>query len=111
MEEKCLICNEAITNPVCPDCLERQVMYWVNEKQPSLVRVLKRVGDSVKTFDVDNTHCIICKRSMNICPHCYCLEIYQWLKDNETDLAGNFLERFNFELDYRFEQTPSIRVV
>ena len=52
-EEKCLICDEAITNPVCPDCLERQVCCWADERKPSLVPVLKGVGESVKEFDVD----------------------------------------------------------
>jgi hypothetical protein len=103
-EERCVICDEAITNPICPSCLERQVMHWVGEKKPSLVPILKDVGASVKTFEHANTSCIICNGSMNVCAHCYCKEIYTWLLENEYEvLAEKFLESFNFELDYRFD--------
>jgi len=102
--EKCLICYEAITNPICPECLEKQMMYWAHELQPSLASVLKRVGESVKEFDMKSTDCVICRRNMNICPHCYCKEIYSWLLENGyLDLAQRFLSHFNFELDYRFD--------
>ncbi len=103
-EQKCVICDEAITNPICPECLERQVMYWIAEIKPSLVPILRGIGSSVKTFTHGNTSCVICGSSMNVCPHCYCNEIFTWLTENEyDDLAEVFLEHFNFELDYKFD--------
>jgi hypothetical protein len=104
-EEKCVICDEAITNPICPECLERQVMYWIAESnKPSLVPILRGVGASVKAFTHENTTCIVCNENMNVCPHCYCSEVYMWLIDNEYgELAAGFLRHFNYELDYRFE--------
>jgi len=103
-EQKCVICDEAITNPICPECLERQIMYWVAEKKPSLVPILRGIGSSIKAYTHDNTSCVICGHNMNVCPHCYCSDIYLWLVENEYDgIAREFLEHFNFELDYRFD--------
>ncbi len=103
-EQKCIICDEAITNPVCPECLERQVMYWIADFKPELISILRDIGSSVKTFNHSNTSCIICGSEMNVCAHCYCKEIYLWLIENKhVELAMKFLESFNFELDYRFD--------
>lgn len=99
-QHTCLICQEGITNPVCPECLEKQVMYWISEIRPSLVNVLKRVGESVKEFDFRSTDCVLCGRNLNICPHCYCDEIHAWLKENGfEEIAERFLYHFNFELE------------
>lgn len=103
-EDKCIICDEAITNPICPECLEKQILHWVGEKKPSLVPILRGIGRSMNTFNHENTSCIICRLNMNICAHCYCSEIYTWLEENEyEELAEEFLEHFNFEINYRFD--------
>ncbi|MFT4304446.1 MAG: hypothetical protein ACMXYG_07805 [Candidatus Woesearchaeota archaeon] len=108
-EKKCIICDEAITNPICPYCLEKQVMYWISERKASLIPLLKKVGESVKEFSHENTFCAVCNNDMNVCPHCYCNEIYTWLiENNYKELAEEFLESFNFELDYKFDlKTPN----
>lgn len=103
-DEKCVICDEAVTNPVCPNCLEKQVMYWIREKNSNLISVLRRIGESVMEYTHYNTSCVICGRNMNVCPHCYCNEIYTWLlENNHKELVESFLVHFNFELDYKFE--------
>lgn len=103
-EDKCVICDEAITNPVCPNCLERQMMHWIGEIKPSLIPILRGIGNSVMEYTHENTSCVICGGNMNVCPHCYCNEIYSWLNDNGyEDLAVGFLAHFNFELDYKFD--------
>jgi hypothetical protein len=103
-EDRCVICDEAITNPICPDCLGKQVGFWAYENNESLMPVIVKIGESVKEFKHDNTSCIICRRDMNVCPHCYCSEIYSWLQENRFKrLCKKFLKHFNYELDYRFE--------
>ncbi|MFT4297821.1 MAG: hypothetical protein ACMXX5_01380 [Candidatus Woesearchaeota archaeon] len=103
-EQKCVICEEAITNPICPSCLERQVVHWVGELKPSLIPMLREIGESVTAFTHANTGCIVCGDDMNVCPHCYCKELYDWLKENEHfKLAEEFLKHFNFELNYRLD--------
>jgi hypothetical protein len=107
-EERCIICDEAITNPICPLCLESQVMHWAMDKAPSLMPILREVGSSVMEFTHENTSCVICKGIMNVCAHCYCNEIHSWLKENTHEkLAESFLSHFNFELDYRFDLKAS----
>lgn len=102
-EQKCVICDEAITNPVCPECLEKEILYWISEKKPSLMPILQNIGNSVKEYSHENTSCAICGSNMNVCPHCYCFEIYSWLIENEyKELGHEFLEQFDYELKYRF---------
>jgi hypothetical protein len=104
-ETKCVICDEAITNPICPTCLEHQVVQWVVEKKPSLVPIFKQIRTSIQAFTHENTTCILCKNNINVCPHCYCQEIYAWLSESEyISLAEEFKEKFNFELDHRHIQ-------
>ena len=103
-EEKCVICGEAITNPVCPDCLGKQIVYWISERNPSLVPVVKNITEGNREYSHGGTSCIICKNEIYICPHCYCNDIYSWLTDNGHDeTAKMFLRHFNYELDYRFD--------
>lgn len=103
-EQKCVICDEAITNPICPECLEREIMCWIGEIKPSLIPILMNVGDAVKSYTHDNTSCAICSETMNVCPHCYCFEIFSWLNENGYKQIGlKFLDQFNYELDYRFD--------
>ncbi|MFT4343150.1 MAG: hypothetical protein ACMXYE_00210 [Candidatus Woesearchaeota archaeon] len=100
-ETKCVICDEAITNPVCPVCLERQITHWIGEQKPSLVPILQRIGASVMEFTHDNTNCILCESNMNVCPHCYCNEIHAWLQENEhKKIAELFAKQFNFEMNH-----------
>jgi hypothetical protein len=99
-EQKCIICDEGITNPICPSCLEKQIIQWIGELKPSLIPLVREIGNSVNEFNHSNTECIICKDEMNVCPHCYCREIYTWLIEKEHfEFANLFLEHFNFELD------------
>jgi hypothetical protein len=104
-EQKCIICDEGITNPICPNCLEREIISWVGELKPSLIPLLRNIKQNVTTFNHENTNCIICKQDMNVCPHCYCKEIYMWLFENDhIELANKFLNHFNFELIYELEK-------
>ena len=38
---ECVLCIEAVTNPVCASCLEAQMSVWLNEVNPDLVIELK----------------------------------------------------------------------
>jgi len=98
-EKDCILCGEAITNPISPQRLMEQVVYWALEKKPSLVPIVRDITECFMAFSHENTTCVITKENTNVCPHCYCKEVFSWLLENgHENLAEEFMQRFNFEL-------------
>ena len=94
-QTSCLVCNEAITNPICSDCVGKEIEQWLSEKRPSLVEKFRDMGNI--NLDYASTLCIVCGSNMNVCAHCYCEDIRYWLRD-VSDLEDDFISCFNFEL-------------
>jgi hypothetical protein len=97
-EEKCVICQEAITNPICPECLQKEIEQWLVDKNKSLVPKLRSYASVYRAFRHAGTGCIICGSDMKVCAHCYCKDIYELFSDELED-AEDFLFSFNFELN------------
>ena len=92
IENGCIVCNEIITNPICPDCLSERMRYWLDENNSKL-------GKDVKGFHLEGpTKCIFCGTGMAICAHCFSRDIYDYLEENDRNLAAEFAARFDFEL-------------
>ena len=97
-EERCVICQEAITNPICPECLHREVEHWLADTMPSLVGKVREYTEIFDTYRHDVTKCVICGRNMTVCAHCFCKDIYELLEKELGGMAENFLFSFNFDL-------------
>jgi len=99
-EETCVVCQEAITNPICPDCLHKEIEQWLLDKNKSLVPKLRSYTGIFNSFRHEGTGCVICGSDMKVCAHCYCSDIYELINEElrEAD-AEEFLFSFNFELD------------
>jgi len=95
---QCVVCEEAITNPVCSECLATEIRHWLVEKKPSLVPLFEEKADIFSASTPEGTTCILCNSGMNVCPHCLSLEVYLWLQEDYEDYAEEFLDLFNFEL-------------
>ncbi|MCK4589578.1 MAG: hypothetical protein KAT77_03985 [Nanoarchaeota archaeon] len=91
---KCTLCAETITNPICPDCLSQRVFSWLNEINPVLAHKIKTLNLETETGD----SCLFCGKKMSICAHCSSRDIYEFLEQNNQDLAKEFAARFDFEL-------------
>ena len=98
-EKKCVICQEAITNPICPDCLQREVEHWLADFNPSLVPQLREYTGIFDAYTHEGVTCVICGRDMRVCAHCFCKDIYQLFRDQLKDKAEDFLFSFDFELN------------
>ncbi len=98
MHEVCLICDEVITNPICPVCLGNEMANWLYEQDNSLDGDFTGVVSNNLRFGHDITSCIICKKEMNICPHCFSKEVYEMLLEKNPMIAEKFRQCFNFEL-------------
>lgn len=92
---ECIVCNQVITNPVCVDCMEKEVEVWLFESKPDLINELKD-----KTFEINlnsgETDCVLCGNQMCICTYCYSEHLLSWLK-KYPELASKFRKIFDFK--------------
>ena len=65
---------------------------WLKQINPKLAK-------DVRGYHLDgDTKCIFCNKGMTICAHCFSMDIYDYLADNNLELATEFAARFDFEL-------------
>ena len=91
---KCTLCAETITNPICPDCLTSRVFSWLSEINLKLAQEIKTFNLSIE----EGSSCIFCSQKMNVCAHCFSRDVYEFLAENDLQLAKEFAARFDFEL-------------
>ncbi len=90
--EACIDCQEAITNPVCPNCLAEQMKVFVGETNDGLASYI--YGANIE----GSTQCISCQQGMGLCAHCFSRDIYCFILENDMLLAKEFKARFDFDL-------------
>ena len=88
-DKRCLVCNEVISNPICPECINKEIRDWLVEKKIELIENNTGLG---------STKCIICGKPTAICPSCYTSEIYSIVRKKYPNLEKQFKTYFNFEL-------------
>ncbi|MBT4539196.1 hypothetical protein HOI26_01335 [Candidatus Woesearchaeota archaeon] len=88
----CISCDQAITNPICPKCLARQMRLTLGNEVASFTAQLAEV-------DVGgDTNCLFCKQKMGLCAHCYSKDMYDLLQLKNPLLGKEFLKHFDFEI-------------
>ena len=105
-EYDCKQCNQPITNPVCHDCLSKQVMAWLsfypNVRKKMLPKLKKYVKD-VNNIALSGINCASCaKKKAALCPYCFTEGIFNMLKKSNIDkmIIMDFLSIFNFDLKH-----------
>ena len=93
---ECILCNEAITNPVCIDCVRDEIAAWLYDIKPELYEDLVRVTDEIN-FNYGNVNCILCKDHMSICTFCYREHILKWLDESSPELVSEFKRLFSLK--------------
>jgi hypothetical protein len=98
------MCDDAITNPVCPACLHKGVRQWLLEQRE--LRLAAEVLDAtVQDIVAGSTNCIKCRSPMAVCAYCYTKDIFDVIKRRPA-LVDNYLIYFNFDLEHLgWEQT------
>lgn len=106
----CMVCREIITNPICLECIAREIKAWLlDESENVLINGVnnmmgldKRIEMSIETEreNEKGVQCIICKEHhVNLCPHCFSKKVYEMLKENASKkLLKQFLVFFNYDL-------------
>ena len=100
-EYVCSLCFEPITNPICPDCLTKELRVWLKDYPKFANTLLKRVSKQLKPTRGDCL-CILCHNTdYSICPYCFTeivLKELEKLKISEVVIL-EFLKFFNFDLE------------
>ena len=99
---ECEICNEPITNPICPVCLSAEIDIWSTnypnlrrELVPRLKRYLRKLQQQTK----EAVQCIKCNENrISICSYCFIKEVLDELDELETSriIKKEFLQFFNY---------------
>ncbi|MFA5176017.1 MAG: hypothetical protein WC413_02030 [Candidatus Nanoarchaeia archaeon] len=95
--QPCVICDEVITNPICLDCLAREVEFWLRDRDPSLLPEVRKIRHELNVYDnfqETSETCIKCKMEMNICPHCYCTKLLKLFQTKSPELVELFRKAF-----------------
>jgi len=98
IEHNCIVCEEAITNPICLLCIEKEIVQWLSTRKQSLIPALKTRTDIFYDLVDTGISCVVCGTKMNVCSHCYSMEILQWLSKEQPRLCQEFAEMFNYEI-------------
>ncbi len=89
---RCVHCDDVITNPLCPSCLAKRMVVTLNEHNSKLANAI--IG-----FKIDgDTTCISCGERMGLCAHCFSRDMYEFLAEREPQIASTFLGHFDFDL-------------
>ncbi|MBT4446473.1 hypothetical protein HOA92_02910 [archaeon] len=89
---RCIDCTEIISNPICSECLGKQMKQMLGEIDPSLAEKI------VTSNYAGDTHCIGCGSEMSLCAHCFSKDVYEQIKELNEVAAEEFLARFDYDL-------------
>jgi len=105
-ENACVLCSEVIYNPICHECLAKQVKTWLSSYPDVKKKITPKINSFVKEVEdlvIDSVVCIACKKKKAaLCPYCFCDRIFRILKKEKIDplIIGDFLSTFNFDFDH-----------
>ena len=97
-DKVCMSCGEGISHPVCPQCLEREMIAWARVEAPFMVELIENMIDSTPLTGEHNS-CIFCGESFNVCSYCSAKEVLQFLKAEMPMLVEGFVEQFRMFID------------
>jgi hypothetical protein len=92
VSNRCLDCDDIITNPICTECLAKKMRIVVAEHDPNLAE------DIIESDVHGETTCIKCGKEMGICAHCFSKDVYEMLVYRKYPQTKEFLSRFDFFL-------------
>lgn len=103
-KELCVECCDVLSNPICFDCLLKQLIFWFNDKDVD-VEIKKFIfGSLKKRFSNDGEliftmRCIICgEHNVALCGYCFTRYVYLYLKNLDVDeqILEDFLGIFTY---------------
>lgn len=107
---RCVECEETITNPICPACLQVGVEQWLREEHrealvPELHELTRRVF-----WNDGETFCIKCNNLMSTCAYCYTKAVFDLIR-HEPDLLQRYLVYFNYDLGHMGWEQEAVALI
>ena len=104
----CNVCNETITNPLCPFCLAEEIKAWLTlyphlkeDISSSLNDYLVNINNNITNYGLI---CIKCNKDRAyVCPYCFTEFVFKKLVEVNAGklILKEFFEFFNFDLDHK----------
>jgi len=100
---ECLECNTPIANPICPECVVKEFVMWL-DKFPRVrgkgetIRQIKNILRENEKFEGNSGKCIECgEHNTFMCPHCFIMEISKIIRANIKDrrVSEEFFRMFH----------------
>ncbi len=90
---RCVSCEETITNPLCPGCLTKGIGQWLKEKNI----LLDVTNPSSGSMDP----CIKCGDFIDLCTYCFTKHVYEELKIAKVSrkVLEEYTLFFHFDLE------------
>jgi hypothetical protein len=101
----CPNCAEPITNPLCHDCLGKDILEWLSfypDIKKKLSLKIKHYITEVNNSALHSLNCVSCnKKKAALCPYCFTEGIFNLLRSKKINVhvIGDFLSVFNFDLE------------
>ncbi len=92
MFNRCMECDEIVTNPICSECLAERMRTAVAEDSPKLAKLITGINTMGETL------CLFCHHSVGLCAHCFSKDVHELIAENNPQLAKKFMVQFDFEL-------------
>jgi len=102
MQEKnwdatCPLCRDVIDNPICPDCLGKEIEQWLSGKDPIYLDNIRKSIAHFESKEINGPKCIKCGKQVEICPYCFIGDINNIIREKHPELLGEFQTFFGFE--------------
>lgn len=92
---QCVVCQEVITNPICADCMGKEVKTWNVDLELGLP--LPSAGDFTT---LKSPWCVICGKEVHVCPYCSTAEIFDYLEEFHPELIDAYLLLFSYDKEH-----------
>ena len=94
----CAVCSEGISNPICPECLEKQMQAFFGERVGKANTYVKKLTKIAMLHNDRASWCIKCGKEMGVCTHCFSSEVFDMVSQEYPELEHEFLLHFNYYL-------------
>ena len=103
---ECLVCNEAIFNPLCPTCLAGQVEVWLTsypDLSKKIMPYIRHYLQEINNEIIEATACVACgNKRAAVCPYCFTYRVLSLLKKLQVNnqVLREFLQFFNYDFEH-----------
>jgi len=114
IEKNCTLCHYEISNPICIDCLKKQVSAYLGKKI-NISHELNDIYNMFHSFNEAKTTCIHCGAPVEVCSFCFYNKVYKVLKKKNFNLAEEFGRLFQCDEEsqiyfHHLSSSPSLAV-